>query len=104
MLSGGSATAGSDIYSVGVVLFHLLTGAYPVRASTLEDLRRAHAEAQRIDLLSRRADVPASLARVIERAVDRHPGRRYASADALAEDLAAIGTSPSFVRAASLLA
>ena len=103
VLSGGTATAGSDIYSVGVLLYHLLTGAYPVRASTLEELRRAHAEGQRIDLRSLRADVPPRLARVIERAVDRHAGRRYVSADALAADLAAIGTSPRFVRAVSVI-
>ena len=42
LLAGGAPSVASDIYSVGVVLFYLLTRSYPVRGESLSDLRRAH--------------------------------------------------------------
>ena len=43
MLAGGPATPRSDIYSLGVLLFHLVT-AVSVRARGLDELRAAHAD------------------------------------------------------------
>jgi hypothetical protein len=74
--------------------------SYPVRAKNLTDLRQADALCERTDIRSARADLPARLTRVIERAVDPEPGRRYESADALAGDLATIHRRPKGVRAA----
>ena len=44
VLGGAPATAESDIYSVGVLLFHLVTGSYPVKGRTAADLREAHGQ------------------------------------------------------------
>jgi serine/threonine-protein kinase len=90
VLAGAAATAHGDVYSVGVLLYHLLTGGYPVPARDLADLRRAHAEKKRTSLRSVRADVPQRLARVIERAIDPEPSNRYSSAALLAAALAAL--------------
>lgn len=100
VLSGENATVRSDIYSMGVLLYRLLTRSYPVRAIGLADLRRAHAHRERTDVRSARADVPSRLARVIERAIDPEPQRRYQSAAALAADLASIDARHRFVRMA----
>lgn len=86
LLRGEEAAARSDIYSVGVVLYRLLTGAYPVTARTLQDLRAAHQRGEQPDLKARRSDVPARLAQVVERALDADVERRYPrAADLLAE-------------------
>ena len=77
-----------DIYSLGVVLYHLLTDAYPVRGADLHGLREAHQRGESTPLASARPDLPTSLARIIDRAIAREPELRYASADALAADLA----------------
>jgi TolB-like protein/Flp pilus assembly protein TadD/predicted Ser/Thr protein kinase len=88
LLSGSEPTVHSDIYSVGVLLYHLLTAAYPVSARSLRDLRLAHERHERTDVRSARPDLPSGVARVIERAIDPQPGRRYPNAEALRGDLA----------------
>ncbi len=92
VLAGESASPRSEIYSIGVLLFRLLTGSFPVRASGLADLRRAHAEGDRTAIRAARPDLPSRLARSVERAIDPEPQRRYESAAALAADLAAMVT------------
>jgi serine/threonine-protein kinase len=104
VLSGGTASVQSDVYSIGVLLYHLLTGAYPVQARDLAELRRRHAMRGRTDLRRSRPDIPKRLARIIERACDPEPDDRYASADALADALAALADMPRSVRRAYAVA
>ena len=80
VLQGEPATPRSDIYSVGVVLYHLLTGTYPVQAATAAELRAAHAAGALRSVRAQRPGVPAALAAVIDRALEPQPKRRYASA------------------------
>ncbi|HTV01811.1 MAG TPA: serine/threonine-protein kinase [Luteitalea sp.] len=88
LLAGGEATVRSDIYSLGVVLFHLVTGQYPVSATSLDDLRQAHLEGRRFRLHDARPDLADDFARVVERAAHPDPDRRYSSCGALQEALA----------------
>ncbi|HYN07003.1 MAG TPA: FHA domain-containing serine/threonine-protein kinase [Vicinamibacterales bacterium] len=81
------ATIRADIYSLGVLLFHLVTGEYPVTGESLSELRRAHQTGSRRAVTSLRPDLHPTLARVIERAIDPVPERRYPDADALAADV-----------------
>ena len=91
VLFGNPATIQSDIYSIGVLLFHLLSGSYPVQGRSTPDVRRAHEENARVSLRTARPDVPASLVAVIDRALDPQPARRYESAAALGAGLLADG-------------
>ena len=100
VLQGQRATVRSDIYSLGVLLYHLVAGSYPVQARTVREVRRAHERGERTAVQTARPDVPPKLARVIERAIDHRPERRYQSADALAADLAALQPRPRLVRLA----
>jgi serine/threonine-protein kinase len=90
VLQGRPATVQSDLYSLGVLLYHLVTRAYPVQGRTMTELRSAHERRERTELRTARPDLPAKLVRVIARAIDPQPERRYASADALAADLVAL--------------
>ena len=95
VLRGGPATTRSDLYSLGVLLYHLLTGSYPVHAQTTEGVRESHAAGARTHLRSVRPDLPTGLSRVIDRALDPRPEHRYASAEALCADLESLGSRPS---------
>ena len=58
---GQRATVQTDIYSLGVLLYHLLTRSYPVCGDTIRKLRRAHEEDARPSLPLVRSDVPRRL-------------------------------------------
>jgi eukaryotic-like serine/threonine-protein kinase len=87
LLHGGGATIQSDIYSLGVLLYHLATNSYPVRATSLEELKAAHASGTRQRLVDVRPDLPEDFIRIVERAIDADPARRFASAGAMADAL-----------------
>jgi tetratricopeptide (TPR) repeat protein len=89
ILRGLPATARTDVYAIGVLLFRLLTGSFPVRAAVMADLRRAHETGDRQPLLDARPDLPADLAAVVERAAHSDPDRRYGGAAELADALEA---------------
>ncbi|HYN06141.1 MAG TPA: protein kinase [Vicinamibacterales bacterium] len=90
LFSGGAATVASDVYSLGVLLFHLLTGSYPVNEATLGELQRAHKDGRRTKIRVAATNVPSGLACVIDRALDPRPERRFQTADALAAALGAL--------------
>lgn len=77
---GQAASIQSDLYSVGVLLFYLATGEFPVMASSMEQLAREHARRQRRRLRDLRPDAPEAFVAVVERALHAEPQHRYASA------------------------
>jgi eukaryotic-like serine/threonine-protein kinase len=80
VLAGEPPTPQSDIYSVGVLLFYLLTAAYPYTAADLDGLTAAHADGNRVWLRDLRPDLPDGLVQTTERALDPDPARRFATA------------------------
>ena len=87
ILEGPPATRQSDVYSLGVLLFHLVTGRYPLDSMTLEAVRLAHAQQRRHWLADLRPDLPEPFVRIVERAIAADPQRRFETAGALAADL-----------------
>ena len=98
LLSGSEASAVSDVYSIGVVLYYLLSRSYPVRAADMRGLRLAHERGDRSSIKAARPDVPPKLARVVEHAIDPRPESRHQSADALVSSLAALSPRPRLLR------
>ena len=80
LLTGGSATVQSDIYALGVLLYYLVTGRFPVEGKSLTDLVLAHAQRARRHLRDARPDLPDAFVSVVERATNPDPARRFQSA------------------------
>ncbi|HXG71290.1 MAG TPA: protein kinase [Gemmatimonadaceae bacterium] len=100
LLDGHPATVASDIYAVGVLIFHLMTKQYPVSAATTNDLRAAHQAGTRRTLPDVRPDLPDRVVHVVETAGNPLPERRHASAGRMALALSdAIGLAPEVVDA-----
>ena len=81
MFEGAGASVRSDVYSLGVLLYHLATGSYPVEGATVAEIRDRHGKGSRTALASRRRDLPSPLVRAIDRALAPDPAMRYENAD-----------------------
>lgn len=94
--NGFPASASSDIYSLGCVLFEALAGQPPFLGNSRMEIMRKHQEAEPPDLP---ASVPASIQNIVYRCLEKTPERRPQSAAALAADLrkAAEGQAPEFL-------
>ena len=88
VLRGAAPSPASDIYALGVLLFHLLSGEFPYAASELDALLEAQARGKRLSLKQLKPDAPTDLLRAIETALDADPGKRHATALAFAAALA----------------
>jgi serine/threonine-protein kinase len=86
---GGRATARSDVYAVGVLLYEMVTGEAPFVGETPEATIAAHQRAPVPSLRARRPDAPDEFVGVVEHALAKDPAQRYASADAMRAALAA---------------
>ena len=87
ILRGDRHSQQSDVYTIGVVLYRLLTGEFPVSARMAEGGGHLDAWNARDDLRAVDSPVPMALAQIVERAVDPRPETRYATLQALCADL-----------------
>jgi serine/threonine-protein kinase len=98
---GEEVTAAADIYSLGCVLYELLTGRTPYVFETLPELVVKHKEEAIPPLRELRAEVPERVEAAVMHALARNPGYRPESAAALAEELAITPEQAAWAAAAS---
>ncbi|HET8933569.1 MAG TPA: protein kinase [Polyangiales bacterium] len=80
----------SDLWSVGALLYHALSGELPYPGDTYNAVIYALASKQHIPLSVQRPDLPEALVSVVERALRKLASERFASAKQMAEALAAV--------------
>lgn len=90
-IRGQSLSYHSDMYSLGIVFYELLTGRLPFEGDTLVALLDAIANKEPVPPSERRAGIPADLDRIVLRMIAKNPEDRYPTWSALETEVAKLG-------------
>lgn len=87
LLKGQKATGATDIYSLGVSFYQLLTGQVPFNGDNIANVAYQIVHSKYKSVRSHRAELPGSAVRIINRAMHRDPEKRFADAAEMAAEI-----------------
>ncbi len=99
VLAGEAPDVRSDVYSLGIVLYRLLTARYPIEPGSIDEMRGRLERGERVSLRDARTDLPAAMVEVVERACDPDRARRFATMAEFERSLARAIAAPEAVDA-----
>ncbi|MBR3211436.1 MAG: Stk1 family PASTA domain-containing Ser/Thr kinase [Bacilli bacterium] len=85
--SGKGCTIKSDIYSMGIIFYELLSGSLPFRGENAVEIALKHMREPLPSLRDEHPEIPQSIENIIRKATAKNPKNRYESARAMHEDL-----------------
>lgn len=86
-VKGGVVGPQSDLYSLGCVLYELLTGTIPFQGDTSISIAMQHLQGNLIPIRELRPDIPAAVEKIVEQAMAKDIMERYPSALAMLKDI-----------------
>ncbi|MCL2572876.1 MAG: Stk1 family PASTA domain-containing Ser/Thr kinase [Defluviitaleaceae bacterium] len=97
---GGYVDHKTDIYSLGIVMFEMATGRLPYEGDNVVAVALQHINDPLPDILSINPNISDSVLRIIQKATEKNPARRYNNIEEMAEELnqALLDASSGFVR------
>ncbi|MGI8785865.1 MAG: protein kinase domain-containing protein [Acidobacteriota bacterium] len=101
--SGEAVDARTDVFSFGIVLYEMLTGARPFAGDSHRSMLRAVLQDQPRTLHDVRSDVPPEVERIVARCLEKEPANRYSSAVEIHRDLGNLALSGSTASERSLV-
>lgn len=85
--SGKGCTIKSDIYSMGIIFYELLSGSLPFRGDNAVEIALKHMREPLPSLREENSAIPQSIENIIRKATAKNPKNRYESARSMHEDL-----------------
>ena len=80
----------SDIYSLGVLLFHMVSNRFPVESADRQELQRKHESRERLSLADLQPDLPTAFQRIVKKCLEPDPANRYADVGEVASALSEV--------------
>ena len=87
---GNVATAQSDIYSLGILIFEMITGQIPFKGESAVAIALKHLQEELPEIDKYRENVPQSVKNIVLQATMKNPNERYISSKELVEDLTTV--------------
>jgi eukaryotic-like serine/threonine-protein kinase len=93
--SGAAPSPASDVYSLGIIMYEMLTGSLPFHADNAAELAHLHIETEPVPIAEILPEISPVLERILTKVLSKEPSQRYRTADQLGRVLLNFGNAKS---------